>query len=94
VGDGFEEFSGELLVVVVEGGDGFEDAGKVVLGGSFVGVEDERVCAGVERECDVAQDVEGGGGGVGFVASDLGDVDADVVGDGVLGEVGVLGELG
>jgi len=56
VGDGFEEFFGELLVVVVEGCDGFEDEGEVVLGGAFVFVEDERVCAGVERECDVAQE--------------------------------------
>ena len=61
VGDGFEEFSGELLVVGVEVVDGFEDEVEVVGGGSFVWVEDERVCAGVERECDVAEDVEGGG---------------------------------
>lgn len=61
VGDGFEEFSGELLVVGVEVFDGFEDEAEVVCGGSFVGVEDERVCAGVERECDVAEYVEGWG---------------------------------
>ena len=61
VGDGFEEFFGELLVVGVEVCDGYEDEGEVVWGLAFVGVEDERVCAGVERECDVAEYVEGGG---------------------------------
>ena len=61
VGDGFEEFSGELLVVGVEVVDGFEDEVEVVGGLAFVFVEDERVCDGVERECDVAEDVEGGG---------------------------------
>lgn len=54
-GDGFEEFSGELLVVGVEVFDGFEDEAEVVCGGSFVGFEDERVCAGVERECDTTR---------------------------------------
>ena len=33
---------------------------------AFVGVEDERVCAGVERECDVFEDVEGWGAGAGL----------------------------
>jgi len=28
-GDGFEEFAGEVFVVVVEGVDGFEDEGEV-----------------------------------------------------------------
>lgn len=94
VGDGFEEFFGELLVVGVEVVDGFEDEFEVVWGLAFVLVEDERVCAGVERECDVAEDVEGWGAGAGFVAADLGDVDADGFGEGVLGEAGLFAEVG
>ena len=69
VGDGFEEFFGELLVVGAEVVDGFEDEFEVVGGAAFVGVEDERVCAGVERECDVFEDIEGWGAGACFVAA-------------------------
>jgi hypothetical protein len=60
-GDGFEDLAGELLVVVVEVGDGFDEEVEVVGGLAFVGVEDERICAGVEGEGDVAEGVEGGG---------------------------------
>ena len=46
---------------VEAGGGGFEGVFEVVAGLAFFGVEDERVCADVERECEVAEGVEGGG---------------------------------
>lgn len=84
--DGFDEGADGVFLVVVEAVEGFEVQGEVLVGAAVVLVEQERVCAGVQRECEVAQDVEGGLAGAGFVASDLGDVDAAAVGQGLLGQ--------
>lgn len=62
-------------------------------GASFVFVEDERICADRQGDGDVAEHVEGGRGRAGFVAADLGDVDADGFGECVLGEVPFLAEF-
>lgn len=56
------------------------------VGVAFVGVEDEHICADGEFGGEAAQDVEGGLAGAGFVASELGDVDADAFGEGGLDE--------
>lgn len=40
--------------------DGFEVEGEVVGGAAFVGVEDELISADGERDCESADDVEGG----------------------------------
>ena len=75
----------------VEAGAGcFEGVFEVVVGFAFVGFEEELVCAGVEREREVAEGVDGGLVGAGFVAADVGDVEACEVGEGVLGEAGVF----
>jgi hypothetical protein len=79
------EFVGVELV------EGFEVEAQVGVGGAaFVGVEDERVCAGVESKGELAEHVEGGLVGAGFVAADVGDVDAAGVGEGLLGEALLL----
>jgi len=91
-GDGFEDVAGEVLVVVVEAVKGFEEEGEAVGGSAFVRVEDEQVSADREGDGDVAEDIEGGGGGAGLVTADLADVDADVFGEGILGEVPFLAE--
>lgn len=52
----------------------------------------ERVCTGRQRECDVAQDVEGGLAVGGLVAADVGDVDAHAVGQGLLGQATLFAE--
>jgi hypothetical protein len=52
--------------------------------------EDERIDADVERYRYVAEHIEGGGAGPGFVAADLGDVDADVLGECLLGEASLF----
>lgn len=72
-----------------EPGDGFEREGKLVVGAAFACVEYEAVGADVEGEGEVAEHVEGGRGGAGFVAADLGDVDSNAFGEGVLGEFSV-----
>lgn len=56
----FDEGADRLLFVGVELGDGFEVVGEVVGGAALVVVEDEQICAGVEGEGEVADDVEGG----------------------------------
>jgi len=48
----------------------------LVLGVAFVGVEDELVGGGREGDSEGPQDVEGGLVGAGFVAAQLGDVEA------------------
>jgi hypothetical protein len=64
------------LVFGVEAGGGFEGEFEVVgVGVAFVGVEQERVCGGVERECELADGVEGGLVGAGFVAADVAALD-------------------
>ncbi len=57
-------------------------------------VEEQQVGADVESECDAAQGVEAGLGLVGFIAAQEGDVDADAVGEGLLGEVVLLAQFG
>ena len=76
-----------VLFVGVEAVEGFEFESEA--GGCWAAVvviEEERVGAGVEGEGECAQDVEGGLAGVGFIAAELADVDADAVGEGGLGE--------
>ena len=59
--DGFDDAADGLLVGFVEVVDGFEVEGEIVCGAALVFIEEERVCAGVEGECEVAEDVEGWG---------------------------------
>jgi hypothetical protein len=49
-----------VFFVVIEGTGGFEGETEVVVGAAFVFVEEERVCAGGEREGEIAQDVSVG----------------------------------
>ena len=62
-----------LLAFGVEAGGGcLEGVLEVVVGLAFVGFEEELVCAGGERECEVAEGVDVGLVGAGFVAADVG----------------------
>lgn len=67
---------------------------ELVLGAAFVRVENQLV--GGDGECDgeSAQDVKAGLVGAGFVASELGDVDADGVGEGLLGHAALFADRG
>jgi hypothetical protein len=56
------------------------------LGAAFVGVEDQLVGGDCEGDGEGSEDVEGGLVGAGLVAAQLGDVDADGVGEGLLGQ--------
>ena len=76
--------------VVEAGAGGFEGEREIVVGFAFVRFEEELVCAGGERECEVAEGVDGGLVGAGFVAADVGDVEACELREGVLGEAGVF----
>ena len=62
----------------------------VVGAGAFVGVEDELIGAGVERECESSDDVEGGLCCCLFVAAALGDADVDAFGEDGLGEAALV----
>lgn len=87
----FDEGGDVCLFVGVEAVEGFElesEAGGCWA--SVVGVEQERVGAGVEGEGEGAENVEGGLAGAGFVAADLGDVDGGPVGEDLLGDPGCL----
>lgn len=92
-----ESFEGGFEVVAavgVEAGGCFEGEFEVVVGSAFVGFEQERVCAGLERDGEVAEDVEGGLVGAGFVAADVRDVDAGAFREGLLGEASLFAEVG
>lgn len=67
---------------------------EVVAGGSVYGVEEQRIRADGESDGQAPDDVEGGLGGSALLASDLHDVDADLVGEGLLSEVFALAEGG
>lgn len=90
----FEEGADGCLFVGVELVDGFEVVGEVVGDGAFVGVEEEHICADGQLGGEVPEDVEGGLAGAGFVAAELGDVDADAFGEGGLGESAFAAEGG
>lgn len=90
----FDEGADGVLFVGVEVVDGVEVVGDAVGEGAFVVVEDERICADVEGGGEAAEDVEGGLAGAGFVAAELGDVDADALGEGWLGEPSLFAEGG
>ena len=61
---------------------------------AFVGVEDEVVGGDGEGHGEVAEDLEGGLVGAGFIAAQLGDVDADGVGEGLLGHAALFADRG
>lgn len=92
--DAFDDGADGVLFVGVEVLDGFEAELPVVGGGAFVGVEDELIGAGVERECESSDDVEGGLCLALFVSADLGDVDVDAFGEDCLGEAAFVAEGG
>ena len=73
-GGAFDEGADGLLFFGVEVLDAFDVVGDGLGCLSFVGLKEERICAGVERECEAAEDVEGGLAGAGFIAAELGDV--------------------
>lgn len=61
-----------LLAFLVElGAGGFELEAQVLVGAAVGVVEEERACAAVEREGDVAEHVEGGLAGAGLIATDV-----------------------
>lgn len=91
--DAVDDGADGVLFVGVEVGDGLE-AELPVVGGVFVGVEDEPISVGVEREGESADDVEGGLGCALFVSADLADVDADLLSEGLLGEALLVAEGG
>lgn len=90
----FDEGADGVLFVFVELVDGFEVEGEVGIGASVVVGEDERIGADGEGDCESSDDVEGGLGVAGFVASYLGDVDFDGLGERGLGELAFFAELG
>ena len=93
--DAVDEGADGCLFVGVEVGEGFEaQLPHVVGGGARLVVEDEFVGGGVEGEGEAADDVEGGLGLALFIAADLGDVEFDVVGELLLGEVALTAEGG
>jgi len=91
---GFDEGADDGFFVGVEVLDGFEVEAKIVGGAAFVGVEDELIGADGERDCESADDVEGGLGAAGFIAAELADVDAGAFGESGLGEAAVFAEGG
>ena len=82
---GFDEGADHGLFVGVELVDGFEVVAGGLWGRSLSSLARESMLV-VEVVGDAAQDVEGGLAGAGFVAAELGDVDAGGVGEGLLGE--------
>ncbi len=61
---------------------------------AFFGVEEEHICAYGELGGEAAEDVEGWLAGAGFIASELGDVDGDAIGECGLGESAFFAEVG
>lgn len=90
----FDEGADGGVFVGVELVDGFEVVADVVGDGSFVFFEEEHIRADGEGEGHLAEDVEGGLAGAGFIAAELGDVDADLRGEGRLGESSLFAEVG
>ena len=94
----FDHGDDECLFVGWEVVEGFHAEAEVLCLWAALGVaEDEGVGGDGEGDGDGAENVEGGLVGAGFVAAELGDVDADAVGEDLLGEAGGLacaGEAG
>ena len=86
----FDEGADGVAFVGVELVDGFDVVAEVVGDGAFFWVEEEHICADGEFGGKVSEDVEGGLAGAGFIAADVGDVEAGELGEGVLGEAGVF----
>jgi hypothetical protein len=84
----FDDVADGGLFVGVELGDGCEVVAEVW--GESVVVVCEGVDACGEGGGEASEDVEGGLAGAGFVAAELGDVDAGGVGEGLLGEASGL----
>ena len=80
---GFDEGADGVLFVFVELVDGFEVSAEVL--GEMIVVVGEGVDAHRQAGGDAVENVEGGLAGSGFVAAELGDVDADSVCEGLLG---------
>lgn len=57
----FDEGSDGLLLVGVELADGLEVVGDLVGHGALAVLKDEHICAGVQGEGRLADDIEGGG---------------------------------
>lgn len=90
--DGFDEGADGVFLIVVEAVEGFEVERAVVIGAAIALAEQERVCAGVKREGEVVQDVDGGFAVAAFEATDLGDVHAAALGEDLQGDCAVFAE--
>jgi hypothetical protein len=67
---------------------------QVLVGASLVLIENERIRADGQSDCELAQHVEGGRGVAGLIAADLRDVDADVLGERALGHFALVAQGG
>jgi hypothetical protein len=85
--EAMEDLPGDGLVLVVELTDGLESELQIIGGSALAVIEDEKVGGNMEREGDLAQDVERGLGVAGLVALDLREMDAGRLGHLGLGEV-------
>jgi hypothetical protein len=89
--DGFEEGFGELFAFAVEVGGGFELEAEFFVGlRSWLSKTSESVVTAKARARLRSTSSGVRRGGAGFVAADLGDVDADAVREGLLGEAALV----
>lgn len=93
VADGFDDGEDGGSFFGGHAGDGFEGVAQLALWGPSVVAEDEAVEGNAEDDGEAGEDVEGGLAGSGLVAAFLGDVDTDLIGEGLLGEPSLFAEL-
>ena len=83
---GLDEPLDHLALVGIEVARRLIGQPEVLVGIAIMLSEDERVSRHVHRDGDLGEHVEGGRTRPRFIAADLGDVDADAVGEGLLGQ--------
>ena len=72
--DALEDAADDVLLGLVETGDGLELEAEVVAGTALVAIEEKQIRTDAEHNGQPAQDVEGGLRGAGLVAAQLRDV--------------------